>query len=79
MRSAVNAHATAPVTAEQSEIAHAGLGKPCHVTQLNTRQNTHESIVQSGYPGGWGTPNPFAAVANSPASSNPTDGAMEHR
>ena len=49
---AVQPAANAPVTAENSDIAHAGVGCPMYVTHENSRQNTHPHMLQNGYPGG---------------------------
>ena len=71
---AVQPAANAPVTAEKSDIAQAGVGCPMYVTQEKRRQNIQPHSVQNGYPGGCGTPRWSAAVASSPESSRPTDG-----
>ena len=52
MSMAVQPAANAPVTAENSDIAHAGVGCPMYVTHENSRQNTHPHMLQNGYPGG---------------------------
>jgi len=71
--SAVNPAANAPQTADNKFSRHATLptGKRC--------VHSHPTNVQTGYPGGCGTPKLHAAVTSSPESSSVTLGASVTR